>query len=83
MKIPGNFLFCFDFTINSEYVILFQFESNKKSSKKRRKNSQKQNYQDGNATLRPEGGKVAYLPLKRELSKISGMSRDVIGFKME
>ena len=33
--------------------------------------------------MRPEGGKVAYLPLKRELSKISGMSRDVIGFKME
>ena len=61
-------------------------ESNKKSSKKGgkiRKNSEKQKYQGGNATLRPEGGKVAYLPLKRESSKISGMSRDVIGFKME
>ena len=34
-KIPENFLFYFDFTINSEYVILFQFESDKKSSKKK------------------------------------------------
>ena len=73
----------YDFTINSKYVILFQFESNKKSSKKRRKNSQKQNHQGGNATLRPVGGKVPNLPLKREFSKISGMTRDVIGFKME
>ena len=27
-KLPENFLFCFDFTINSKYVILFHFESN-------------------------------------------------------
>ena len=27
-------LFCFDFRINSKYVILFHFESNQKSSKK-------------------------------------------------
>ena len=27
-KFPKNFLFCFDFTINSKYVILFHFESN-------------------------------------------------------
>ena len=33
-KIPENFLFYFDFTINSEYVILFQFESNQKSLNK-------------------------------------------------
>ena len=26
-KITWNFLFCFDFTINSKYVILFHFES--------------------------------------------------------
>ena len=33
-KGPENFLFYFDFTINSEYVILFQFESNQKSLNK-------------------------------------------------
>ena len=26
-KFPENFLFCFDFKINSKYVILFHFES--------------------------------------------------------
>ena len=36
---------------------------------------QKQNYQGGNATLRPVGGKVPNLPLKREFSKISGMTK--------
>ena len=30
-KFPENFLFCYDFTINSKYVILFHFESNQKS----------------------------------------------------
>ena len=51
--------------------------------KKGGKIRKKQNYQGGNATLRPVGGKVPNLPLKRELSEISGMTRDVIGFKME
>ena len=36
-KFTENFLICFDFTINSKYVILFHFESNQKSSKKREK----------------------------------------------
>ena len=31
--------------------------------------------------MRPVGGKVPNLPLKREFSKISGMTRDVIGLK--
>ena len=45
-KLPENFLFCFDFTINGKYLILFHFESN----------------QGGKATLPPEGGKVALPP---------------------
>ena len=39
-KFPENFLFCFDFTINSKYVILFHFDSNQKSTQKKRKNPQ-------------------------------------------
>ena len=27
-KFPENFMFCFDFTIKSNYEILFHFESN-------------------------------------------------------
>ena len=53
---------------------------------KKGKNSQKyseKNYEGGNATLRPEGGKAALPPTKRELGNILGMTRDVIGFKME
>ena len=37
---PENFLFLFDFTINSKYVILFQFESNQQSLKKKGGNPQ-------------------------------------------
>ena len=40
IKFPENFLFCLDFSINSEYVILFHFESHQKSSKKKGKNPQ-------------------------------------------
>ena len=74
-KFPENFLFCFDFTMNSKYVIFFHFESNQISSKKREKNPQI----FGN--LRKL--KLLYLPLTRENRKFSGMTRDVIGFKME
>ena len=58
-KFPGNFLFCFDFTINCKYVILFHFESNQKSSKKGKKSANIWKLEGGKATLPPEGGKVA------------------------
>ena len=36
-RFPENFLFCFDFTVNSKYVILFHFESNQNHRKKGKK----------------------------------------------
>ena len=59
-KFPENFLFCFDFAINSKYVILFHFELNQKSSKKREENIWE--LEGGKATLPPSGGNVALPP---------------------
>ena len=53
-KFLENFLFCFDFTINSKYVILFHFKSN----------------QGGKGTLSPSGGKVALPPSNKGEQKI-------------
>ena len=64
-KFPENFLFCFDFTINSKYVILFHFESNQKSSKKREKSANIWELEGGKATLPPEGAKVALPPCNK------------------
>ena len=85
-KFSENFLFCFDFTINSKYVILFHFESNQKSSKKREKIRK---YfllylpREVKLLYLLREVKLLYLPLTRENRKFSGMTRDVIGFKME
>ena len=75
-KFPENFLFCFDFTINSKYVILFHFESNQKSLEKREKIRKYLLYL-------PREVKLLYLPLPRENRKFSGITRDGIGFKMK
>ena len=67
-KKNSHFLFCFDFTMNCKYIILFHFESaniwGKNPRKKNRDHSKLYSF--------------LYLPLTRRNRKFSGMSRDVI-----
>ena len=80
-KTPENFLFCFDFTINSKYVILFHFESANIWEKIREKKSGSfycikwfTSPPEGlKVTLPPEGHKVTLPPSYKREQEISGV----------
>ena len=74
-KRKKNFLFCFDLTINSKYVILFHFESANIWGK----NVQKKigiillYPEESKVTLPPEGHKVTLPPSYKREQEISGV----------